>query len=244
MVLRTHAPRGMNAVGIFLFFGSLMAFLAGTTLVWKGTPFDRMWALNAPAYERLAPFGAIIGIPFLLLSATLVVAGIGWRRRRLWGWWLAVAIIATQIFGFFFHFLLGLLFFGVLGVLFFPGFLAGFFFVGCGRGFFFVFSRMTPSGAVEFLVWLLIAAAIIAMLAKVLRIPYTVSLVCGGLVLGAIHLPFFSPLQPGHRPDWLTPDVILILFLPALVFEGSVKLDVGSCSEMPCRCCSWLMRAC
>ena len=35
-----------------------------------------------------------------------------------------------------------------------------------------------------------------------------------------------SPLQAGHRPDWLTPDMILILFLPALVFEGSVKLDV------------------
>jgi len=85
---------------------------------------------------------------------------------------------------------------------------------------------MTPSSAVEFLVWLLIAAAIIAMLAKRLRIPYTVSLVFGGLFLGVIHLPILSPLQPGHRPDWLTPDVILILFLPALVFEGSVKLDV------------------
>lgn len=85
---------------------------------------------------------------------------------------------------------------------------------------------MTPSSGVEFLVWLLIAAAIIAMLAKFLRIPYTVSLVCGGLLLGSIRLPLLSPLQPGHRPDWLTPDVILILFLPALVFEGSVKLDV------------------
>ena len=85
---------------------------------------------------------------------------------------------------------------------------------------------MTPSSAIEFLVWLLIAAAIIAMLAKRLRIPYTVSLVVGGLILGVIHIPILSPLQPGHRPDWLTPDVILILFLPALVFEGSVKLDV------------------
>jgi CPA1 family monovalent cation:H+ antiporter len=85
---------------------------------------------------------------------------------------------------------------------------------------------MTPTSGVEFLVWLLIAAAIIAMVAKRLRIPYTVSLVCGGLLLGAIHLPLLSPLQPGRRPDWLTPDVILILFLPALVFEGSVKLDV------------------
>jgi monovalent cation:H+ antiporter, CPA1 family len=85
---------------------------------------------------------------------------------------------------------------------------------------------MTPSSGIEFLVWLLIAAAIIAMLAKRLRTPYTVSLVLGGLLLGVIQLPILSPLQPGNRPNWLTPDVILILFLPALVFEGSVKLDV------------------
>jgi len=85
---------------------------------------------------------------------------------------------------------------------------------------------MTPSSGIVFLVWLLIAAAIIAMLANRLGIPYTVSLVLGGLLLGVVHLPILSPLQPGNRPDWLTPDVILILFLPALVFEGSVKLDV------------------
>jgi CPA1 family monovalent cation:H+ antiporter len=85
---------------------------------------------------------------------------------------------------------------------------------------------MTPTSGIEFLVWLLIAAAIIALLAKRLRIPYTVSLVLGGLVLGVIHIPILSPLQPGNRPDWLTPDVILIVFLPALVFEGSVKLDL------------------
>jgi len=85
---------------------------------------------------------------------------------------------------------------------------------------------MTPTSGIEFLVWLLIAAAIIAMLAKRLRIPYTVALVVGGLLLGAIRIPLLSPLQSGNRPDWLTPDVILILFLPALVFEGSVKLDL------------------
>src|SRR6266567_8887131 len=85
---------------------------------------------------------------------------------------------------------------------------------------------MTPSSAVEFLLWLLIVAAIIAMLAKRLRIPYTVSLVLGGLILGSIRLPVLSPLQPGQRANWLTPDVILILFLPALVFEGSIKIDV------------------
>jgi CPA1 family monovalent cation:H+ antiporter len=63
-------------------------------------------------------------------------------------------------------------------------------------------------------------------LTKYLRIPYTVALVLGGLLLSLLHLSFLSPLQPNQRPNWLTPDVILILFLPALVFEGSVKIDV------------------
>jgi len=72
----------------------------------------------------------------------------------------------------------------------------------------------------------MIAASIIAVLAERLRIPYTVSLVLGGLLLGALRLPILSPLQAGHRPEWLTPDVILILFLPALIFEASVKIDV------------------
>jgi len=85
---------------------------------------------------------------------------------------------------------------------------------------------MTPSSAVEFLIWLLIAASIIALLARRLRVPYTVSLVPGGVLLSALHLPILSPLQAGNRPNWLTPDVILIVFLPTLVFEGSIKIDM------------------
>jgi CPA1 family monovalent cation:H+ antiporter len=85
---------------------------------------------------------------------------------------------------------------------------------------------ITATSAVEFLIWLLIAASAIAMLAKRLRAPYTVALVAGGLMLSALRLPRLSPLDPGQRPDWLTPDVILIVFLPALVFEGGVKLNV------------------
>jgi hypothetical protein len=99
MVNRTKSRRGIIAVGIFLFFGAIMASLAGTTLVWRGTILDRMWAINAPAYRRLAPFGKTVGIPFLLLGATLVVAATGWFGHRLWRWRLAVAIIATEVLG-------------------------------------------------------------------------------------------------------------------------------------------------
>jgi hypothetical protein len=89
----------MTAMGIFLLFGAVMASLAGTTLVWRGTALDNMWALNPRAYKELAPFGRAVGVPFLLLSLALAVASIGWFKYRLWGWRLAVAIIATQVLG-------------------------------------------------------------------------------------------------------------------------------------------------
>src|ERR1700746_1813343 len=85
---------------------------------------------------------------------------------------------------------------------------------------------VTTSSAVEFLIVLLIAASAIALIAKRLRVPYTVALVVGGVVLSWLRSPHLSPLDPAQRPYWLTPDVILFLFLPALVFEGSLKLNV------------------
>jgi len=76
-----------------------MASLAAISLLWRGTPLDRIWSLNPTAYIELAPLGRIVGILFLLLGAALAAAGIGWFRRRRWGWRLAVAIIATQVVG-------------------------------------------------------------------------------------------------------------------------------------------------
>ncbi len=36
---------GLTAMGIFLFFGAVMATLAATTLLWRGTALGRIWAL-------------------------------------------------------------------------------------------------------------------------------------------------------------------------------------------------------
>jgi hypothetical protein len=90
---------GFTAIGMFLFFGAIMASLAAITLLWRGTVLDRLWALNPIAYKQLAPLGGTVGILFLLLGAALTTAGIGWFRRRLWGWRLAVVIITTQVLG-------------------------------------------------------------------------------------------------------------------------------------------------
>jgi hypothetical protein len=41
-----------------------MASLAGVTLIWRGTILDRIWAINAPAYRQLAPFGKTSEFPY------------------------------------------------------------------------------------------------------------------------------------------------------------------------------------
>jgi len=95
----TRRRPGITAVGIFLFFGATMSALAGATLIWHRTPLDRVWELNPRAYTLLSPHGASVGPLFLLLSTTMVAAGVGWFRGRYWGWVLAVAILTSQLLG-------------------------------------------------------------------------------------------------------------------------------------------------
>ncbi|HEY3769502.1 MAG TPA: hypothetical protein VGN44_12580 [Candidatus Angelobacter sp.] len=107
-------PRGMTAMGSFLFFGAAMAFFAGATLVWPGTPLDRIWELNPRAYRELSPLGRMVGIPFLFLGCA-TLAGIGWFKRKPWGWQLAVAIIAVQVAGDLVNAIRGHIFEGLFG---------------------------------------------------------------------------------------------------------------------------------
>jgi hypothetical protein len=94
---RTASHKALIAIGVFLLFGSSMAALAGTTLLWRGTVLDRVWILNQAAYRQLFPLGRSIGLLFFLLSVLLAVASFGWFQHYLWGWRLAVAIIAAQV---------------------------------------------------------------------------------------------------------------------------------------------------
>lgn len=96
---RPQTPPGFTAIGVFLFFGAIMAALAATTLLLPGTFLDRVWSLNPSAHARLAPHGRIVGPLFLPLSIALACAGFGWFRRSLWGWRLTVAIMAIQVMG-------------------------------------------------------------------------------------------------------------------------------------------------
>jgi hypothetical protein len=43
--------------------------------------------------------GRWIDVPFLVLAGMLSAAGIGWFRRRLWGWALGVVVLAIDLYG-------------------------------------------------------------------------------------------------------------------------------------------------
>ena len=90
---------GFNAIGVFLFFGATMAALAAGTLLWSGTVLDRVWRLNPTAHAQLLPHRHLFGPMFVVLSTALLLAGMGWFRRRRWSWRLTIAVLATQVLG-------------------------------------------------------------------------------------------------------------------------------------------------
>ncbi len=69
---------------------------------------------------------------------------------------------------------------------------------------------------VRLIVVLLLIALGVALLARWAKLPYTLGLVGVGLLIGIFHL------LPGVI---LTPDIVLFIFLPALLFEGAWNLE-------------------
>lgn len=85
---------------------------------------------------------------------------------------------------------------------------------------------METTVLVEFLLLLLIAASLIWMAARKLRLPYTIALVFGGFLIDFFHLPIVEHLGGGDSSGWLTPDIIFMVFLPGLLFEAGININV------------------
>ena len=79
---------------------------------------------------------------------------------------------------------------------------------------------------VVIVVELLFMASLVAVVSKRLRFPFTIGLVLLGLLLGLTSksIPFLEPLSALR----LTPDVVLFVFLPLLLFEAAFSLDARS----------------
>src|SRR6516165_9757167 len=68
---------------------------------------------------------------------------------------------------------------------------------------------------VELVIGLILAAAVLATLARRMGIPYPVLLVLGGLVLGFL---------PGLPPVQIDPEVVFLIFIPPLVYIAAAQV--------------------
>ena len=69
-------------------------------------------------------------------------------------------------------------------------------------------SAEAPMSSIESLIFLLGAAALLAQLARILKVPYPVFLVLGGLLIG---------LAPGLPTVAISPEIVFLVFLPPLL---------------------------
>ena len=77
-------------------------------------------------------------------------------------------------------------------------------------------SETDISAQIQTLLQLLLIASATSISVKWIKMPYSVALVIAGLVIG---------LSGIMKPVYMTPDLVLILFLPALLFEASWDLN-------------------
>ncbi|MEP7364722.1 MAG: Na+/H+ antiporter [Acidobacteriota bacterium] len=87
---------------------------------------------------------------------------------------------------------------------------------------------MSATAIVELLLLLLLAVSGVALLTSRWKIPYTIALVFAGFVIDLFHVPI---KEVSGNTQLLTPDVIFILFLPALLFESSLNIEIKHLRE-------------
>src|SRR5215471_3753265 len=68
-------------------------------------------------------------------------------------------------------------------------------------------------GKAELILICLVAVALLALVARKIRVPYPILLVCGGVLLA---------LVPGLPPIQLEPQLVFNLFLPPLIYPAAV----------------------
>lgn len=77
--------------------------------------------------------------------------------------------------------------------------------------------HVSPTDTLELALVLLVAIAVLVEIARRLRVAYPIVLVIGGLTLGAL---------PGLPPITLAPDLVLVVFLPPLLFYAAYDTPI------------------
>jgi hypothetical protein len=90
---------GLTVVSAFLVFATLMAAFIGTLLLFSGKLLESLWRFNLEARAAFQSLGRLSSLLLFLVGAVAGGAAVGIRKRRKWGWWLAVLLFAVNACG-------------------------------------------------------------------------------------------------------------------------------------------------
>jgi hypothetical protein len=90
---------GVSVVTLFLVFAALMAVFVGTLLLFPGKLLEFLWRFNPEARTAFQSLGWPSSVLLFLVGAVAGGAAVGIRRRRIWGWWVAVLLFAVNACG-------------------------------------------------------------------------------------------------------------------------------------------------
>jgi len=99
MIRSRGGLNGLTVVTAFLVIAALMATFIGTLLLFPGSLLEWLWRLNPAARTAFESMGWPSSVLLFLVGAVAAGAAVGIRKRRKWGWWLAVLLFAVNIAG-------------------------------------------------------------------------------------------------------------------------------------------------
>jgi hypothetical protein len=76
-----------------------MSGLAAVMLIYPGSVLEPLWRLNPRADAGLHAIGVWAVALMVLVCLACAAAALGLKRRKLWGFWVAVAILSINLVG-------------------------------------------------------------------------------------------------------------------------------------------------
>jgi hypothetical protein len=89
-------PRAVPILAAFLFAAAGIAAVVGASLLFPNALLDRLWEFNKPAAAGFRALGRTAGVLLLLLGGATLAAALGLLQRKMWAWWFAVVLFATN----------------------------------------------------------------------------------------------------------------------------------------------------
>jgi hypothetical protein len=92
----TRKLLGVSLIAIFFAIATCILLGVGIALLRPGSMLEVIWKLYPARRALLMPYRMWLGPGFLILAIVMVSASVGCFRRRIWGWWLAIAIFVVN----------------------------------------------------------------------------------------------------------------------------------------------------